>query len=127
VHNHGIIDFNSTRTEAQVVANNYRSRLVFCLVSITVRDETAALQQNKAARGFLAFSVSCAQNAWCEAWLSRAHHFCRPSTIDRWVWPVRHVQRPTSRYNALGVFSATTLHGRLTGMLQRELSSRTAA
>jgi hypothetical protein len=52
VHNHGIIDFDSTRTEAQVVTNNYRSRLIFCLVSIPVRDETTALQQNKAARGF---------------------------------------------------------------------------
>ena len=95
-----------------------------CRSQLQARDSPKA---NKAARGCLALSVSCAQNAWCEAWLSRAHHFCRLSTIDRWVWPVRHARRPTSRYNASSVFSAATLPGRLTGMLQRELGFPTTA
>jgi hypothetical protein len=47
VHNYDPIDFESTRIEAQAVANNYRSRLVFCLVSITVAHETTALQQTR--------------------------------------------------------------------------------
>jgi hypothetical protein len=47
VHDYGSIHFESTRIEAQAVANNYRSQLVFCLVSITVADETTALQQTR--------------------------------------------------------------------------------
>ena len=108
--------------KAQEVANNYRNRLVVCLVSIAVVGETTALQQT---RRLVA--------VWLSA--SRVHKMLGAklgfrvliTSADLLPSPVRHARRPTSRYNASSVFSAATLPGRLTGMLQRELGFPTTA